>query len=513
MKTHVTLFTRVLNGEYLCISVPWDKIHSTGKYTGMISVKEMTSEQKDAFCKERSDNNMLYESEAQGTTIQFEYNDGLHNVISNNFESISTSSLTNPLDRIGCVFGRDTLQILYKHHENKENVRKIKQYDYFSQQSPMYYRGFSQNIIEHWHSFKNDSDRFIYHKDGKAYEINKHGKGYKNEVSESNENMKGYANIGSFRVNVGLLIDKAIFDIENPSRVTDDKLLIGGKKRVAYDKEHLGEPEENSDFLFRNKLIRNGQLIGTICPEQSLGSARADGISRLKIELIQAYVYFNPTSSHDNLQDKVMGIQENKNQFDGDSLPKNFTKLIKHIKAEKANEIIEYFKTLTTPSQETPLPEPEAPLPEADVPLPESPSPESESPLPEPHVPLPEPHVPLPEPHVPLPESPSPDLETPSPHPESPLPQEESPSPQEETPSPQPEPLSPQPETPPESEPPSPPAEPSPFNVKPHRKGAVGGNELIELMQYIMRSIDTQKTYKEDYITLFNLLSNIPRDN
>lgn len=499
MKTHVTLFTRVLNGEYLCISVPWDKIHSTGKYTGMISVKEMTSEQKDAFCKERSDNNMLYESEAQGTTIQFEYNDGLHNVISNNFESISTSSLTNPLDRIGCVFGRDTLQILYKHHENKENVRKIKQYDYFSQQSPMYYRGFSQNIIEHWHSFKNDSDRFIYHKDGKAYEINKHGKGYKNEVSESNENMKGYANIGSFRVNVGLLIDKAIFDIENPSRVTDDKLLIGGKKRVAYDKEHLGEPEENSDFLFRNKLIRNGQLIGTICPEQSLGSARADGISRLKIELIQAYVYFNPTSSHDNLQDKVMGIQENKNQFDGDSLPKNFTKLIKHIKAEKANEIIEYFKTLTTPPQETPLPEPEAPLPEADVPLPESPSPESESPLPEPHLPLPE--------------SPSPDLETPSPQPESPLPQEESPSPQEETPSPQPEPLSPQPETPPESEPPSPPAEPSPFNVKPHRKGAVGGNELIELMQYIMRSIDTQKTYKEDYITLFNLLSNIPRDN
>jgi hypothetical protein len=49
--------------------------------------------------------------------------------------------------------------------------------------------------------------------------------------------------------------------------------------------------------------------------------------------------------------------------------------------------------------------------------------------------------------------------------------------------------------------------------VKQHRKGAVGGNELIELMQYIMKSIDTQKTYKEDYITLFNLLNNIPRDN
>jgi len=516
MRTHVTLFTRVFNGEYLCISVPWDKIHSSGKYTGMISVKEMTAEQKDTFCKERSHNNMLYESQAQGTTIQFEYNDALYNVISDNFKNISTSSLINPLDRIACVFGRDTIKILYRHHERKEDIRKIKPYDYFSEQNPMYYKGFSQYTIEHWHSFKNDSDRFIYHKDGKAYEINKHGKGYKNEVSESNENMKGYANIGSFRVNVGLRTDKAIFDIENPSRVTDDKLLIGGKKRVAYDKEHLGEPEENSEFLFRNKLIRNGQLIGTIYPEQSLGSARADGISRLKIELIQAYVYFNPTSSHDNLQDKVMGIQENKNQFDGDSLPKNFTKLIKHIKAEKANEIIEYFKTLTAPSQESSSPQPHVPLPESpspesETPLPQSPSPESETPSPQLESPLPQPETPLPQPETPLPQP-----ETPLPQPETPSPQLESPSPQPEFPSPQPESEnpSPKPETPHlESEPPSPPPEPSPFNVKQHRKGAVGGNELIELMQYIMKSIDSHKTYKEDYITLFNLLNNIPRDN
>ena len=495
IRTHVTLFTRVLNGEYLCISVPWDKIHTSGTYTGMISVKEMTSEQKDAFCKERSDNNMLYESEAQGTTIQFEYNDALHNVISDNFESISSSSLTNPLDRIGCVFGRDAIKILYRHHEKRDNLRQIKLYDYFGENSPAYYKGVSQYYIEYWHSFKNNSDRFIFHKDGKAYEINKHGKGYRNEVSESSENMKGYANIGSFIVKVGLRIDKSIFDIENPSRVNDEKLLIGGKKRGLYDKEHLGEPEENSEFLFRNKLIRNGQLIGTICPEQSLGTARADGVSMLKIQLIQAYVYFNPTSSHDNLQDAVMGIQENKNQFDGDSLPKNFTKLIKHIKAEKANEIIEYFKSLTE----------EPPSSQPHIPLPESPSPESEPPALEPNVPLPEsPHSeldsPQPEPPAQQPEPPAPQAEPPSPQPELDSPQAELPSPNPETPSP-------------ESETPSPPPEPSPFNVKPHRKGAVAGNELIELMQYIMRSIDGQKSYKEDYITLFNLLNNIPRDN
>ena len=518
-RTLVTLFTRVLNGEYLCISVPWDKIHSSGKYTGMITVTDMTAEQKEAFCKERADINMLYDSQAQGTTIQFEYSDELHNVIWDNFDNISASSLTNPLDRIGCVFGRDTVQILYRNHEKKDNLRQIQLYDYFAEQMPMYYKGYSQYTIEHWHSFKNDSDRFILHVGEKAYEINKHGKGYKSEAAEPSENLKGYSNIGSFTVKVGLRVDKAIFDIENPSRVTEDKLLVGGKKRCAYDKEHLGEPNENSEFLSRNKLIRNGQLIGTICPEQSLGSARADGIAILKIELIQVYVYFNPTSSHDNLQDKVMGIQENKNQFDGDSLPKNFTRLIKHIKAEKANEIIQYFESLTAPvPPQPPAPSPEPPTLERVQELPlvtmihttsgfmgrgeTNPSP--------PQPPAPQP----PSPEPPSPQAPSP--QPPSPEPPSPQP----PSPQP----PSPEPPAPQPPSP---EPPATEDDTAsenednqqskkykkPFYVSPHRKGAVCGIELIALMQHTMDNITRENKYEGNYIKLFNLLNDITQDN
>jgi hypothetical protein len=506
-RTHVTLFTRVLNGEYLCISVPWDKIHSSGKYTGMIAVKEMTPAQKEAFCKERADNNMLYDSQAQGTTIQFEYSDELHNVIWDNFDNISASSLTNPLDRIGCVFGRDAVQILYKHHEKRDTLHQIKLYDYFSEKTPMYYKGYSQYTIEHWHSFKNDSDRFILHVGDKAYEINKHGKGYKNEAAEPLDNMKGYANIGSFTVKVGLRVDNAIFDIENPSRVTEDKLLVGGKKRGLYDTEHLGEPNENSEFLSRNKLIRNGQLIGTICPEQSLGSARANGIAILKIELIQAYVYFNPTSSHDNLQDRVMGIQENKNQFDGDSLPKNFTRLIKHIKAEKANEIIQYFESLIPPPA-APAPAPQPPAPEPPAPQPPAPEPPAPQP-PSPEPPAPEP----PSPEPPSPEPPSP--EPPSPEPPAPQPpsQEPEPAPQPLTsePEPAPQPLTSEPEPAPQPPSPQPPPR-EPFDVSEHRRGAVGGNELIGIMQNVMGHIAPERMYQDNYIKLFNLLKDICRD-
>ena len=440
------------------------------------------------------------------------------------------------------------MKILYKHYEKREEVREIKLYDYFSENQALYYKGYSEYTIDYLHSYRYDTDRFILHKDGRSYEIAKHGKGYKNEVLELEENTKGYTSIGKFTVRVGLRSDKVIFDIDNPVRVTDDKLLVGGKKRGVYDKEHLGEPGENSEFLSRNKLIRNGQLIGTMSSEQTHGSARADGISFLKIELIQAYVYFNPRSSHDNLQDKVMGIQENKNQFDGDSLPKNFTRLIRHLKAEKANEIIEYFEKLTEPkdvqeeSQETSSEEQivhevssseeetsrdilsmisviadsqkneekggviqefvierdgviedsvvdapvDAPVDETPAPVDETPAPVDETPAPVEETPAPVDETPAPVDDTPAPADKKPALvdETPAPVDETPAPVDETPAPVEHI--------------------------PVPIDVSSHRKGAVGGDELILIMQRVMSIISSEKKYSDtEHIKLFNLLNEI----
>jgi len=576
-KTSVTLFTRTFNGEYLRITVPWNKIHSTGKYTGMISVDEMTEQEKKDFCKDREENNMLFSSQAQGTTIEFAYNDELHGVITNNFENISTSNLRNPLDRIGCVFGRDSIKILYKHYEKREELREIKLYDYFSENQSSYYKGVTEYTIDYLHSYRHDTDRFILHKDGLSYEIAKHGKGYKNDVLELEENTKGYKVVGKFTVKVGLRTDKSIFDIDNPVRVTEDKLLVGGQKRGVYDKEHLGEPGENSDFLSRNKLIRNGQLIGTFSSEQKEGNARADGIAFLKIELIQAYVYFNPVSSHDNLQDQIMGIQENKNQFDGDSLPKNFTRLIRHLKAEKANEIIEYFEELTKPKKQgeqesqgdslttssdeelveqassssegekstdilsmisviadsqknegkggiiqefvierggfadtveedsgvdAPADETPAPADETPAPVDETPAPADETPAPADETPAPVDETPAPADETPAPadETPAPVDETPAPADETPAPADETPAPVDETPAP-----APADDTPARVE-----HTPVPIDVSSHRKGAVGGDELILIMQSVMNNIDTAKKYSDtEHIKLFNLLNEI----
>jgi hypothetical protein len=68
------------------------------------------------------------------------------------------------------------------------------------------------------------------------------------------------------------------------------------------------------------------------------------------MRLLQCEVRFNPVSAQDNRQDKVMGIQENKNQFDGESLPVTFSRMIFAIREQKAHDIWNYFQRTVAPA-------------------------------------------------------------------------------------------------------------------------------------------------------------------
>jgi hypothetical protein len=152
--------------------------------------------------------------------------------------------------------------------------------------------------------------------------------------------------VGEYTVHTGLREDAGLFDPENPKdpslKATEGG--IGGSGYVGpYNEEHLGE--ESFGFLGSYKLVRNGQLIGLIePPDICLSSARANWASNLETCIVQTEVRFSPCSSlDDNHQDRAMNIQENKNQFDGKSLPKNFTRLIRCLKKKKVQAIQEYF--------------------------------------------------------------------------------------------------------------------------------------------------------------------------
>jgi len=319
------LFTYREGGEYLRVNVPWASIHTEGRYTGMISVQHMTQEEIAAF------------GLGTGTTIVFPYSNMLRDLILNNFRNIDEDDnvLKAPLDRIGVVFGREQVQMECSDYE-QTSVMSLPMYSYLSANDAEYYTGVSRNTIEHLYSEKEDNHRFIWVE--KNTEIIKRGKGWAKEHSEVCSNRHGFVRVGEYTVLAGLRQDRQIFDPMNPVLPTAESKKIYNQYNVT----HLGSG--NTDFLAMNKLVRNGQTIGLIpIADTNIASARANGTEYCKIQLVQCEVRFNPVSTQDNRQDKFMGIQENKNQFDGNNLDLNLTRLIKAIRNEKAEEIWNYF--------------------------------------------------------------------------------------------------------------------------------------------------------------------------
>ena len=339
-KTEVRIYTRNQNGDYLCAVAPWDIINEEGVYTGKIRIQKQTAEEKLVFVQDRSRNGMLCGGEAFGTTTEFRNNNLLFEVIESAFKHGDTQM--NPHDRIGIIFGRDDVELLYKHHDELTPLR-LKMYNYFGGQHSEYYDGgFTESQIQQWYSQRLNKHRFIWNDGEDDYEIKCVGRGFAKEISIKDENLNGYSRVGTYTVRVGLRKDTHIYNLENPSFIVKDNGTVipmtadNSRYYSSYLKEHVGE---NEKYMTHAKLVRNNQEIGLIPPEVSIGSARADGGQYLKIKLVQCEVSFNPVSTHNNLQDSVMNVQENKNQLDGDSLPKNFTRLVAAIKDEKANRI------------------------------------------------------------------------------------------------------------------------------------------------------------------------------
>ena len=347
-KTEVLLFTRIKGGEYLCAVVPWDQIHKTGQYTGMITIRNMTEEEKLVFIQERS-SQCVDKDNVHGTTVVFKYNDTLKDAIYENFldftPSEKSTSLTNPLDRIGCIFGREKMKIQYKHFEEDDIVLTLKTYNYFDSTYTTqadFYKGYSEHCIDHYYDGK--TDRFIWIKGSQQMEINTHGKGYKTMPAPTSGNLKDFTLVGKFTVKTGCRSNPMIFNPEEPmeSRFFKNENKISlSKSSAPYNMDHVGP--DNLDFLNQNKLVRNNQTIGYIPSDQTVASSRANPEAFFKAILVQCEIYFNPISNQDNRQDTVTGIQENKNQFNGMAVPVTLSRLIDAIRNEKASEICNYF--------------------------------------------------------------------------------------------------------------------------------------------------------------------------
>ena len=337
-QTEVVLFTHGIeeNSQWLCITAPWDQIKKQGKYTGMVKIREMTPKEIDEFIQERTENGMMNGNKCHGTTIRFKTNDKLETVIHDNFKPIKESSLTDPMDRIGIVFGKSKVSFELKHYDQTSKLT-LKKYNYFTGNRADFYKGISIQTIEQWED-EHGVYRFLWnHPDGETYEIVKRGGGYSKEPEKSSSSTYNHKRIGEYTVKTALRVDTTVFDCENPTEITGTHYI--GK----YNEEHLRS--ENTMFLSHYKLVRNEQLIGLIVPpDLTLSNYRAGGVTNLEIEIVQCEISFYPISSQNNMQDRLMGIQENKNQHNGNSIPVQLTRLIKKIKKQHCDEVWNYMK-------------------------------------------------------------------------------------------------------------------------------------------------------------------------
>ena len=337
-QTEVHIFTRKINGPFLHIIVPWDKIVSEKVYVGKVKSIEMTSAEKDAFIKERGDYGMLNRGEAHGTTIRFKNKEKLAELIDSTFAAIGAGhDLTNPYDRASVVFGREQVDFLYKNYSTPAPPTRLEQYNYFDADNSQFYAGKSEHQVTQWYSLKECKDRFILNDyKGKDYEIQRVGRGYGRDPEEVTKNFTGYHKVGSYNIPCGMRIDQTVFNPDTP-------VPISGKFTPGnFNTKHLGS--DCDEALWNMNLVRNNQVIAGIPnPFMALSSMRANGDSQIA-GLVQAEIQFNPISNQDNHQDRVTGIQENKNQFDGKSFPIPLARIAGFLRNEKAKEVKKYMK-------------------------------------------------------------------------------------------------------------------------------------------------------------------------
>jgi len=337
-NTNVEIFTLTSGGEYLKCSVPWDIIVDTGKYSKMIKTSFMTEDEKNEFFEERKNMHL----KIRGTTIRFVYNDNLHNSILNNFMSDEDNEIDS-FNWCGIIYGKfNDINFKYKHYQKPSEILEIKKYNYFNCKNNEYYLGKTEYIIEHYRDKKNN-DIFLFEEDKKIMHFPCVGGA---KFSRNKQEYKGDLNkliyIGNYKHNIALKFNKEFFDPENPEDPNTTRY------NNVY-KNTYGKILKTDKIDGETLIIRNNQVISSFYPfeKPAKSSSRADWYNYLLINGVKSELEYEVNSSQNNVQDIVIGIQQNKNQYnDKDKPPKQLKRIIAEQRKYKTDELVEYFKNI-----------------------------------------------------------------------------------------------------------------------------------------------------------------------
>ena len=350
-KTEIYVYTRVLGGESLRVTIPWDQIYASGKYIDMSSCEPAP------FPDE-------YLAMEMGTILRFQYSPFLENIIHANFMDKSVAVL----ERMAVIFGHFKVDIIYSNNIKYPNRSIVlEKYNYFSgNPSTDFYSGQIYNDLIHQYKNNAGEQLFLWENsvDNKTYYIPKSGKGFSKDAKPYTSNMAGWELVGEYLVQTGMRVKPEYFDIQNPRMPSQqarfiseyDKRLIGdidvddsgnnNNKKNKKNKKNTAKGDQ-FDFMAKCKVERNNQLIGCFEWANSKTASARSGVRGTHDGFhTNCYLSYNPISSSDNIQDITMGIQENKNQYTGEAIPLNMKRLVEAIRNKTADLIWKYFEDL-----------------------------------------------------------------------------------------------------------------------------------------------------------------------
>jgi hypothetical protein len=340
-KKNMYIYTKKIDGQPISAYIPWETIFKTGKYSNQIKISLMTQEEIDEFNSDRINTNNC------GTTIVFPQSKQLSECIKQQLDPETTNNDLLPTSQLCYIYGKfnriKTTYVSFTSPSVEPNVLKL--YNYFEDNDTKYYQGITECVIKCYKNISDKDDkRFIlYMPNGEELESEKYGRGYAKTLTPVIKNLTSYRCYGEFNIKCAIKRDRKYFDETKPVLPSSSTPKIHD-----YDIEHFDKsfPSHNiyAEFLSKTSIVRNGQVIGNIdLDDFKFSSTRGNAKLMFKTMNVRCIIEYNPISTQDNEMDKLVCVQENKTQLVC-NFPVNLTRLISHVKGDKADSVWKYFE-------------------------------------------------------------------------------------------------------------------------------------------------------------------------
>jgi len=340
MRTTVIIYTYHIDEKILYkIEIPWKKIFDLRKYTGQIICVKASNTEISNYVNIRNKLNLPI----FGTQIIFEPSDYIKQCIEEQFIHYKTLS---PSCQLSVIFGKFDVDIKYV---NDNNVFTLEKYNPLGFEDSKYYNNKSIYTIMVYKT-QDGTTKYISLINDKKYEFKKKGLGYEKKPSEiDGKTLHSCKFEGTINIIIGLMKNQIL---DNPIYLK--QIFQNTEKKNNDFKDHINKEYEEKFFditknkdvltqcLSHSRLYRNGQNISFITTNIKPSSARADYQTYIKIRHCPCEIIYETISDQQSELDKIMGIQQNKNQHSG-NIDKSLERWVDYYRNEHWNGIKEYF--------------------------------------------------------------------------------------------------------------------------------------------------------------------------